>query len=234
MILLFDFDGTIHDTKHLYGCAFRKAYEMLVENGMANERYYTDDEVSKYLGVSAPDMWNSFMPELPDEMKHSASMLIGKEMIDGVLNGQAVLYDGIIEVLSELKSRGCRLMILSNCRRSYMDAHRRASGLDRFFEDYFCAEEYGFIPKHEIFLHIKKKYPGCTFIMTGDRASDIEVGRRNSLPAIGCLYGFAAPGELDQADMLASSPADIPGCVTSVTSVTSVMLDPCSRRLINK
>ena len=220
MILLFDFDGTIHNTKHLYGCAFRTAYEMLVKEGFASARHYTDDDVSKYLGVNAPDMWNSFMPELPDEIKHRASMLIGKEMIDGVLNGRTILYDGIPELLGELKSRGCRLMILSNCRRSYMDAHRRASALDRFFEDYFCAEEYGFIPKHEIFLHIKKKYPDCNFIMTGDRASDIEVGKRNSLPTIGCLYGFASPGEIDNADMLAETPADILRCVSILSEQT--------------
>ena len=209
MILLFDFDGTIHNTKHLYGCAFRKAYNMLVEKGFAPEYYYADDDVSKYLGVNAPDMWNSFMPELPDEMKHAASMLIGKEMIDGVLNGDAVLYGGIEAVLGELKRRGYKLMILSNCRRSYMDAHRRALGLDRFFDDYFCAEEYGFIPKEEIFLYIKKKYPDSAFTMIGDRASDIEVGIKNSLPTIGCLYGFAAPGEIDHADKLAKTPEDI-------------------------
>ena len=211
MILLFDFDGTIHNTKRLYGCAFRKAYEMLVREGFAPEHYYADDDISKYLGVSAPDMWNSFMPEIPQEMKYKASMLIGREMIDGVKSGQAVLYDGVTEMLSELREVGYRLMILSNCRRAYMDAHREASGLDRFFEDYFCAEEYSFIPKEEIFLHIKEKYPDSSFIMIGDRASDIEVGIRNHIPTIGCLYGFAAPGELDAADEIVTSPQELGG-----------------------
>ena len=90
MILLFDFDGTLHNTKHLYGCAFRKGYDMLVAEGFAPEHYYADDDVSKYLGVNAPDMWNSFMPDLPEEMKHKASMRIGEELINGILNGQAV------------------------------------------------------------------------------------------------------------------------------------------------
>ena len=217
MILLFDFDGTIHNTKHLYGCAFRKAYEMLVSEGYAEPHEYGDDDVSEYLGVNAPDMWNSFMPCLPDGMKRRASMLIGKEMIGGVLSGNAVLYDGITEVLGVLRSHGHRLMILSNCRRSYMDAHRSALKLDRFLEDYFCAEEYDFIPKEDIFIHIRSRYPVGRFIMIGDRASDIEVGIKNSLPTIGCLYGFAAPHELDSADKLASSPDDILRCVSELS-----------------
>ena len=214
MILLFDFDGTLHNTKHLYGCAFRKGYDMLVAEGFAPEHYYADDDVSKYLGVNAPDMWNSFMPDLPEEMKHKASMRIGEELINGILNGQAVLYDGVTEVLDKLRDTGFRLMILSNCRCAYMDAHRKALSLDKYFEDYFCAEEYSFIPKEDIFRHIRSKYPDESFIMIGDRASDIEVGKKNSIPTVGCLYGFAAPHELDGADRLASSPFDILRCVS--------------------
>jgi len=37
--------------------------------------------------------------------------------------------------------------------------------------------------------------------MIGDRASDIAAGRANHMLTIGCTYGYAAPGELDQADL---------------------------------
>ncbi len=209
MTIIFDFDGTLHNTEKLYACAFRKAYRMLVTEGYAQERTFSDKEISQWLGVNAPDMWHSFMPDLPEKMMHKASMMIGGEMIFGVQNGQAVLYDGIREMLSQLRQKGCRLLILSNCRHAYMDAHRKALGLDRWFDGYFCAEDYGFIPKEDIFPILKEQFPDDVYIMVGDRASDIRVGLKNHIQTIGCLYGFAAEHELDAADVRIGSPADL-------------------------
>lgn len=217
MTLVFDYDGTLHNTKHLYGCAFRKAYEMLVSEGYAEPRYYSDDEVSKYLGVSAPDMWKDFMPQLPDEVWQRASMVIGGEMIDGVLGGNALLYDGIPEALDALKARGCRLLMLSNCRHSYMEAHRSAVGLDRWFTDYFCAEDYNFIPKEDIFPILREKYPDTSYIMIGDRDSDFRVGTANALPIIGCSYGFGTPSELQVCTLTVASPSELPDAVSTLS-----------------
>ncbi len=219
MTIIFDFDGTLHNTKRLYGCAFRKAYAMLVREGYAPEHNYSDEEVSCWLGVNAPDMWNSFMPDLPLEMKHKAGSMIGSEMIEGILGGNAVLFDGITEMLDILKNRGYRLLVLSNCRHSYMEAHRKALGLDKWFEGYFCAEDYGFIPKEEIFKDLAKKFPDTVYVMTGDRASDIEVGIRNNILTIGCLYGFASENELKNASVTVNAPSEIPQAVYELTKM---------------
>ncbi len=217
MIILFDFDGTLHNTKKLYGDAFRRAYEYLVKEGYAEERYYSDDDVSKYLGVTAPEMWKSFMPDLPKETVKKASGIIGDEMLEGILGGRAVLYDGITETLDTLKDDGHRLMVLSNCRVDYMDAHRKALGLDRWFEDYFCGEAFGFIPKEEIFSFVREKYPDSESIMVGDRDSDILVGTKNHIPSVGCLYGFGTAEELKDASVLVSSPTEIISAVKNIS-----------------
>ena len=209
MVLIFDYDGTLHNTKHIYGCAFRSAYDMLVKEGYAEERVYTDEDDSKYLGVSAPDMWKDFMPQLADEVWQRASMIIGGEMIEGVLNGKAQLFDGITDMLDELKARGLKMAILSNCRHAYMDAHRKALGLDKWFDSYFCAEDYDFIPKEDIFPFIKEKYPDESFIMIGDRASDFRVGEVNGLKTVGCAYGFGTEEERKLCDIIVNSPKEL-------------------------
>ncbi len=220
MTILFDYDGTIHDTKRLYGNAFRKAYRFLVQEGYAAHRYYADEEVSRYLGFSAPDMWRDFMPELPHEVMEQASTIIGQELIAGVENGQAVLYDGIPSVLTLLREQGYSLMVLSNCREAYMEAHRYALKLDRWFCDYFCGETYGFAPKEEIFDRIAKKYPDTSFLMIGDRASDIEVGRVHRLPSIGCLYGFGSPEELRNAVLTVQTPSELPEAIRKIMNLS--------------
>ena len=110
MLLIFDFDGTLHDTKHLYGCALRKVCAGLTAEGFEVPQDLSDDSVSRYLGVNAPDMWNDFMPELPEEVKKRSSRAVGREMIESVVHGDARLFDGITQSLDKLKSDGHKLV----------------------------------------------------------------------------------------------------------------------------
>ena len=67
--LIFDYDGTLHDSIKIYAPAFRQAYAYLVSLKLAEERTWTDGEISPWLGFSSRDMWNSFLPELPQFYK---------------------------------------------------------------------------------------------------------------------------------------------------------------------
>ncbi len=192
--LIFDWDGTLHNTKALYGRAFRAAYAWLVANGHAAERDYTDDEVACYLGMNAPDMWQSFMPDLPTPVWQHASALIGKGMIDQIEAGQAVLFTGAVEVLTQLKQAGHNLVFLSNCKRAYMQAHTAAFDLERYFDGFYCCEDYAFAPKTEIFRHIAAAFPG-PYCMIGDRSSDLAVGRVWDFPTVACTYGYGTAEE---------------------------------------
>ena len=217
--LIFDYDGTLHNTKKLYGSSFRIAYNMLVEKGYAPAHEYSDDDVAKYLGVSAPDMWRDFMPELQSEIKKKASRIIGQEMINGVNEGRASLFEGVTESLDNLKSEGYRLVILSNCHDSYMEAHRIVLKLDRWFDGYFCAENYGFIPKEDIFPDIRKRFPDSNYIMIGDRGSDFRVGTVNGIPTIGCLYGFGTDEERKLCTLTVSSPSEWKSAAQTILNV---------------
>ena len=85
-----------------------------------------------------------------------------------------------------------------------MDAHKNAFGLGKYFVQFYCTEDYGFVPKHKIFENIKGKYDG-KFIVIGDRYSDIEVAKRHGLRSVGCLYGYGSAEELEGADVKVNS-----------------------------
>ena len=197
MVLIFDYDGTIHNTAHLYGCAFRKAFERLVYDGYAEEKFYSDDEMSKYLGMTAEEMWHDFMPDLPPIIMKRTASEVGREMVNQISKGSAILYDGIKETLDELKYFGYKMVILSNCHDEYLQAHRKHFKLDKWFDGYYCAEKFGYIPKEEIFPNIKKDFPDEKYIIIGDRYSDFKVGLVNGLPTVGCAYGFGSESELN-------------------------------------
>ncbi|MBR2521427.1 MAG: HAD family hydrolase [Oscillospiraceae bacterium] len=217
MTLIFDWDGTLHNTLSLYGNAFRTAYDYLIKEGLAEPRVYTDLDVSVYLGMNAPDMWHKFMPELPEDIMKSADAIVGREMVSAVDRGSAKLFDGALDMLDTLKRRGHTLLFLSNCTHAYQEAHRKHFDLDKRFSHMFCCEDYGNIPKEDIFRYISSMYEG-PYVMIGDRASDIKVAEVNGIMSIGCTYGFGTEGELAGADLLAASCPDIIRCVEELSS----------------
>lgn len=199
--IILDFDGTIHESIRIYGPAFRKSYEILVEKGFAEEKVWTDEEIARWLGFTKEEMWKDFMPDLDDEIRNEAGSIIGKEMSSLLAGGEGVLYEGSIEVLMELKKRGYTLVFLSNCSIVYRDRVKDIFNLNRFFNHIYSSEEFGFIPKYEIFKKIKDSLRP-KFAMVGDRHKDMEVGIENDVFTIGCLYGYGSREELKDADML--------------------------------
>ncbi len=198
--IIFDYDGTLHNSIRIYAPAFREAYKYLVEKGYASERGWHDSEISNWLGYSSKDMWNNFMPNLPNKEKEKCSSIIGSHMLKCLDNNLAQLYKNSIDTLNYLRNKGYNLIFLSNCKISYMNKHKKLFNLDRYFNEFYCTEEFEFKPKYEIFSSIKEKYQG-DFIVIGDRYVDIEIAKKHNLYSIGCLYGYGSEEELKSADI---------------------------------
>ena len=58
--LIFDYDGTLHNTMKIYKPSFLKAYDYLVSVGKAAPRIFADNEISCWLGYSGAEMWKLF------------------------------------------------------------------------------------------------------------------------------------------------------------------------------
>ncbi len=206
--LLFDYDGTLHNSIKIYAPAFRTAFSYLVKTGFAVSKEFTDQEISYWLGFTADEMWKCFLPNLPEEEKKICSALIGQEMLRLIHTGLAELYPQAENILKNLKDAGYQLIFLSNCKHAYMDAHVKHFYLDRFFSSFYCSEDFGFVSKSEIFNTIKTNYPG-DFIVIGDRFHDMEIAERHNLQSIGCLYGYGFRDELENATWCIETLSDI-------------------------
>lgn len=213
--IFFDYDGTLHDCMRIYGPAFRHAYDWLVDQGFAHPRTFTDEWISRWLGWQVRDMWEAFMPELPEQAWMPASRLVGQEMDRLLDEGAGSLFDGVPEALDELRGEGFDLVFLSNCSQTYRDRHRCVFGLDRWFSAYYCAGEYPGLAKWEIYQKAAPAH-AMPHVVVGDRFHDIEVAQRAGLPSVGCAYGFGEAHELDGATVRVGAPGEIPQAIASL------------------
>lgn len=213
--LIFDYDGTLHQSMLTYAPAFRATCKMLADMGYMPEKEYTDEEISYWLGFNSTDMWNNFLPDVPAEIKEKARVFLGENMGQRIENGEGALYPNAEDVLVELKEQGHILIFLSNCRVKYMERHSKVFRLDRFFDYFYCCEEFDFIPKYQIFRLFSLQHKG-RFIVIGDRFHDIETAEKNGLKSIGCGYGYGKKGELSAADIIVGDITEIPDAVKKI------------------
>ena len=199
--VVFDFDGTLHDTMRIYPAAFAEGYRLLVERGLAPARTFTRDEAARNIGLTAREAWELVAPEVDP----AAAQRVGQAMDRMIATGQGRLVPGAPAMLDRVRAAGLACVFLSNCRVAYQQAAREAFGLDRWFCAYYNAEKFDGAPKERIFETIRRRHEGG-FAIVGDRCKDIAVARAHGLPSVGCLYGCAAPGELDGATVLARTP----------------------------
>lgn len=217
--LLFDYDGTLHDSLQIYAPAFQTAYDRLVGLGYAAPKVWAPRELRQWIGLPPAEMWRQFMPELPVLEQQASSALIGARMLELIREGRARLYPGVPEMLDTLRQQGFRLLLLSNCPHSYLQAHTSQFHLDRFFHGLFCSEEFDYRPKYEICRELQGRYAG-EFLIIGDRRQDMEIAEKNSLRAIGCLYGYGSREELSNANQLAEDAAMLLQCAKqALTSI---------------
>ncbi|MGO5550684.1 HAD family hydrolase [Lachnospiraceae bacterium LCP19S3_B12] len=206
--LIFDYDGTIHDTLRIYEPALRRAFKWLEEEHGVRVPHTSRQRIASWLGMNRREMWDSFLPGLPVELREEAGAMVGAHMERAVRARRAAWYPGIRPVLEELKDRGCRLAVLSNCQASYGRVHWETFGMDRWFEGFYDCESFGYAPKTQIIRQIGKEFPG-PYVVIGDRRIDMECARASGSPFIGCRYGFGIAGELAGADVMAEKPEDI-------------------------
>lgn len=201
MNIIFDYDGTLHDTAYIYCRGFQKAYDYLALRGYAQPKKLEESKITGYLGVTPVDAWKSEVPEIDEKALNKAVKITGDEMARLVRLGKSKLYDNVTTTLEFLKEKDHRLIILSNCTSEYRKLHMESFQLDRYFYEFYAAESFGYIPKHEIFNTIRSDFPG-NYAVVGDRYADLEVAFKHNLLSIGCLYGFPEKGELDDANYL--------------------------------
>ncbi|MFA7637589.1 MAG: HAD hydrolase-like protein [Monoglobales bacterium] len=203
--ILFDLDGTLTDPKEGITECVRHALRCCGINPPPQ------DELLGFIGPPLLDSFIKYFNMTTDEAEFA--IVKYRERFSTVGMFENKVYDGIPEMLSELKSLGCTLAVASLKPLVFVEKI-----LEKFsLMDYFsvvCGSDL------EGTKHTKKQIiddallllpPANTseILMVGDRYQDIEGAKQAGIKSLGVTYGYAGPGELSGADFIAHNPGDI-------------------------
>lgn len=196
--IIFDFDGTLHDTMEIYYPAFKKGINHLKKHGIAEEYEVTRENISTFLGEKPSYAYDLIAKDAPDELKLETQKLVGFEMEKYMEDGTGRLYPNTVEVLENLCKK-YDLYILSNARDIYLDKALKVYKIEKYFRRAYAAESFDYIPKDKI---LEKIIPNMEqdVIFVGDRFHDINAAVSNNIKSIFCTYGFGKIHEGDKAD----------------------------------
>ncbi len=207
-ILIFDHDGTLHDSMHIFAPAVHIAEDWVREQGY-DIKTVDDSVISSCLGLNRYDMWGTFGYDadevILEEMADYVDLQVGRLLKTGC----AKWFEGTEAMLDALMAQGVSMVILSNCEKSLADFYWNHFRMEKWFDKFYECESYNFAPKTEIIKIVLEEYKN-TGIMIGDRYTDFDCARAAQIPFLACGFGFAAEGELDGADAVADTVGDIP------------------------
>ncbi|WP_139651437.1 HAD family hydrolase [Raoultibacter phocaeensis] len=204
---IFDLDGTLLDTLPDLVALTNRA---LADSGFPAR---TEDEILSFVGNGVRALMDQAVPLGTEPAAAEAAMQLWRELYPACGIELTVAYDGIAELLAELKARGKKLAVLSN---KFDQGVRDLIPL--FFPDTFdvvhgeCKD----IPRKPDpagLLHTIEELGANpeTTAYVGDSGSDMLTGHRAGVFAIGVSWGYRSVDELQQNGALAivHEPAEI-------------------------
>ena len=184
---IFDLDGTLLNTLQDLAASVNYA---LRQHGMPE---HSIDDVRRFVGNGVRLLMERAVPQGSANPQFEATFATFRAHYMQHSLDTTRPYDGITEVLQQLKRRGCRMAVVSN---KMMAATRELVG--HFFPDVEVA-----IGEHEAAGINKKPAPDTVYealrqlgvgkegaVYVGDSDVDLATARNSGLPCISVLWGF--------------------------------------------
>ena len=205
--VIFDLDGTLLDSIEDIASSMNKVLEslQLPTHKIEDYKYFVGGGVD----ILVENALNNQSKEIKDEVIKRF-----KIEYDGKLHSKTLPYDGIYELLDELKKLDINLAVLSNKPHEFT-----VSYVNHFFKNYNFKEIHGQkkdVPKKpdpkaalDIVKCLNSSCENTYFI--GDTKIDMQTAKSANMTAIGVLWGFRDEKELRDfgADFIVSNPLEI-------------------------
>lgn len=205
--VLFDLDGTLTDTL----ADLKNSVNFALNRFGFSER--SADEIRSFVGNGVKKLVYRSVPENTDDEAAEKCLEIFKEHYKNNSRVETKPYDGIVELLEELKKRNVKTAVVTN------KMHEAAAEIVEFFFggliDITIGQIEEVIPKPApdmIYLALEKLGSSKeNAVYIGDSEVDCITARNSGIPCIGVTWGFRDREVLKKngADLIADKTEDI-------------------------
>lgn len=215
--LAFDIDGTIFDAGEILLTAIEQGSDKLKAlRPDVNISTPTMRQITATLGYPLPEIFSMLYPELDAEGRRLYAEIWTENLVHLILAREGILIDCADRVMPQLYAEGYTMLVASNGAREYVEAVLAAYDIKKYFSEPFLYAADGYGTKSGIVKeYIRALEPG-TFIMIGDRITDLDAARDNSIPFIGCAFGHAGIEEIGGEKYIVHSLDELPGMVKQI------------------
>lgn len=197
-LIVFDWDGTLIDSTGLIAHCIRAAAEELALP-------VPSEQAAKHIiGLGLQDATAGLFPDL----SHSERLRFAERFRYHyvVRDHEAPLYEGVREMLQDLRIDERFLAIATGKPRAGLNRALERTGLEPLFDFTRCADE-GFPKPHPDMLERLMDFCGVTpdrVLMIGDTTHDIQLARNARVDVLAVEYGAHSPQLLKEHAPLAS------------------------------
>ena len=192
---IFDFDGTLVDSSEgIYNSIIYALKEFGIEE---NDR----EKLRYFIG---PPLFHSFK-HIYGVSDDEANWLVAKYRERYKVKGctEALVYDGVADMLISLKERGKKIAIASSKPKQFVDEMSHHLGIYDYY-DFVSAESFDktHSSKEELINTVLEHFgnpPKEECLMIGDRFYDIDGAKATGLDSAGAVYGLGEVEELTDA-----------------------------------
>ena len=199
--VIFDLDGTLLNTLEDLKDSTNYALSQFnyPERSLEEIRNFVGNGVKKLIERAVPDNCQNI-----DEC-----LTIFKENYSQNMYKHTAPYDGILDTLKELRSKGCKIGVVSNkfdtavkelCKKYFGDLIDTAIGQ---------SDDVPKKPAPDGVFKALKELKADNAIYIGDSEVDVQTAKNAKLPCIGVIWGFRDKKNLEGADFIIDKPCDI-------------------------
>lgn len=213
-LVCFDNDGTLFASHEVANPAIQRSYVAFCREHDLDLPPPSDETICALTGKPGHEFYREILPEpLKDLGPRFREVCLEEEAREVLARGR--FFDGIAELLRDLREAGRRIALVTNAGEVYLGAVRTRMQYDRLLDGIYHYGKNGLLRKEEMIRSAMRDLGEERAVMVGDRASDLEGARGAGVPFVGCLFGYGSEAELDGAELL----------VRSVEELRSALLD---------
>jgi phosphoglycolate phosphatase len=182
-LIVFDWDGTLMDSTAGITLAIQEAAR---DMGLPVP---TREAASHVIGLGLHDSLRGAVPSLPFERYKDFVELYRKHF--HAQQETMVLFEGVLEMLEELRSREHRLAVATGKSRRGLDHALQVTGLGAYFATTRCADETSPKPHPAMLLELMQEcgFQARDLLMIGDTSHDLGMARSAGVDAVAVGYG---------------------------------------------